>query len=319
MTYQFGVQNKPFRLEEATIDELHHAIQTGQTTCVAVVQHYIDRARAYNGVSSMLVTEDGAPVPEAVGTVRAKAPLRFPTGTVKASEILPDVDKYQGTPLEFGRMEPTASDPAVQQQYGMIVGVPNAGQVNALATLNIRGERSVTCRGDFDQPAARGETVKSAAEHRAPDQVENHIRALSGGGRPNLRGQVLRADDQLLCDGLNRRVLARHTMVGADHPGLVVGTRVQGRDPGQRGGGARCRLRCRSGRGGTPALGDVRHRGTCLLGLSPGRLVVGVVELSVVAVGVLEQSEVDAHLPHRAAHESSSSTPVPAPDRAICS
>ena len=31
-----------------------------------------------------------------------------------------------------------------------------AGQVNALATLNIRGERSVTCRGDFDQHPSRG-------------------------------------------------------------------------------------------------------------------------------------------------------------------
>src|SRR5262245_34976412 len=53
-------------------------------------------------------------------------------------------------------MEPTASDPSVQQQYGMIVGIPNAGQVNALATLNIRGERSVTCRGDFDRHPSQG-------------------------------------------------------------------------------------------------------------------------------------------------------------------
>ena len=38
----------------------------------------------------------------------------------------------------------------------MIVGIPNAGQVNALATLNIRGERSVTCRGDFDLHPSKG-------------------------------------------------------------------------------------------------------------------------------------------------------------------
>ena len=38
----------------------------------------------------------------------------------------------------------------------MIVGVPNAGQVNALATLNIRGERSVTCRGNFDLHPSKG-------------------------------------------------------------------------------------------------------------------------------------------------------------------
>jgi len=154
--YQFGVESKAFRLEEATIDELHDAIKAGRTTCVEVVQCYIDRVRAYNGVSSKLVTKDGAAVAEAVGVVRAGAPLRFPIETVNAAEVLPDIDKYKGPPLEFGRMEPTASDPSVHQQFGMIVGVPNAGQVNALATLNIRGERSVTCRGDFDRHPSLG-------------------------------------------------------------------------------------------------------------------------------------------------------------------
>lgn len=134
----------PFRLEEATIGEMHAAIKAGQTTVVDVVQQYIDRARAYNGVASMLVTEDGMPVAEVAGVVRAGAPIAFPTETVKASEILPDLDKYKGPPLEFGRMEATASDAQVQQQFGMIAGIPSAGQVNALATLNIRGERSVT-------------------------------------------------------------------------------------------------------------------------------------------------------------------------------
>ena len=43
------VDDKPFRLEEATIEELHQAIKTGRTTCVAVVRHYIERAKAYNG------------------------------------------------------------------------------------------------------------------------------------------------------------------------------------------------------------------------------------------------------------------------------
>jgi hypothetical protein len=49
-------------------------------------------------------------------------------------------------------MEKTASDPSVYQQYGMVAGIPNAGQVNALEVLNIRGERSVTCKGKFDAP-----------------------------------------------------------------------------------------------------------------------------------------------------------------------
>src|SRR5258708_38582982 len=168
---------KSFCLEEATIDELHQAIRSGQTTCVAIVQHYIDRVRAYNGGASLLVTEDGAPVPAATGAVRALAPLRFPTETVKASTVLPDLDKYKGPPLEFGRMEPTASDPAVRQQFGMIVGKSNAGQVNALGTLNIRGERSVTCRGDFDRPVSEGPLPPDAPAvceilRRMPDALE---------------------------------------------------------------------------------------------------------------------------------------------------
>jgi hypothetical protein len=177
VTAQPRVPGKPFRLDEATIEELHGAIQSGETTCVAVVQHYIDRVRAYNGVASLLVTEDGAPVPEATGVVRAAVPLRFPTETVKASTVLPDLHKYKGPALEYGRMEATASDPGVQQQFGMIAGKPNAGQVNALATLNIRGERSVTCRGDFDRHPAEGPLPPGAPPmcemfRRLPDALE---------------------------------------------------------------------------------------------------------------------------------------------------
>jgi Asp-tRNA(Asn)/Glu-tRNA(Gln) amidotransferase A subunit family amidase len=145
-----------FRLEEATIDELHRAIMAGETTCVAVVQHYLDRVRAFNGVASVLVTEDGGAVAPVAGAVRGGAALSFPTQSVKASDVLPDLDKYKGPPLEYGRMEATASDPSVQQQLGMIVGIPKAGQVNALGTLNIRGERSVTCRGEFDRHPSLG-------------------------------------------------------------------------------------------------------------------------------------------------------------------
>ena len=44
---------KPFRLEEATIAELHQAIRAGRTTLVDVVQGYLARVRAYNGVASV--------------------------------------------------------------------------------------------------------------------------------------------------------------------------------------------------------------------------------------------------------------------------
>src|ERR1700751_2460217 len=177
MTEQCSAEQKPFRLEEAKIDELPQAIKAGQTTCVVIVRRYIERARAYNGVCSVLVTEDGAPVSDATGAVRAMGPLRFPTETVKASTILPDLDQYKGPPLEFGRMEATASDPAVQQQYGMITGMPDGGQLNALATVNIRGERSVTCRGDFDRHPSDGPLPPEAppvceAFRQLPDALE---------------------------------------------------------------------------------------------------------------------------------------------------
>jgi Asp-tRNA(Asn)/Glu-tRNA(Gln) amidotransferase A subunit family amidase len=170
-------ESEPFRLEEATIEELHRAIKAGRTTCVAIVQHYIERARAFNGVASALVTKDGMPVPDATGAVRGGKPLRFPTQTISVSTILPNLGQYRGPPLEFGRMEPTASDPSVQQQYGMIGGLPDAGQLNALATLNLRGERSVTCRGDFDRHPSAGPLPPGAppvCEHfrRLPDARE---------------------------------------------------------------------------------------------------------------------------------------------------
>src|SRR5437764_4673486 len=180
--------DEPFALEEVKIDQLHEAIKAGRTTCVAVVQHYIGRARVFIGVCSRLVTEDGAPVPKATGAVRAGTPLRFPTETVTASVLFPDLDQYKGPPLEFGRMEPTASDPSVQQQYGMITGAPNAGQLNALATLNIRGERSVTCRGEFDRHPSEGPLPPGAPPiceqfRQLPDALERAAELDAAYGR----------------------------------------------------------------------------------------------------------------------------------------
>ncbi len=142
-----------------------------------MVRHYIERARAYNGVASRLVTEDGGAIPEATGTVRAGAALAFPTATEKALAIFPDLAEYRGPPLEFGRMERTASDPSVEQQYGMIVGTADGGQLNALSTLNIRGERSVTCKGDFDRHPSAGPLPPGAPPvceqfRHLPDAIE---------------------------------------------------------------------------------------------------------------------------------------------------
>jgi amidase len=143
---------EPLELEEASIDSIHAAIRSGATSCKKVVEGYIARARAYNGMCSKLVTADGAKTKSVKGAVRAGAPIKFPTDTLAITKLVPDFDKYQGLTPDFGRMEPTMSDPSVYQQYGMVAGIPNARQVNALESINIRGERSVTCKGKFDAP-----------------------------------------------------------------------------------------------------------------------------------------------------------------------
>ena len=185
-----------FQVEEASIEDIQTAIQNGKTTCQQVVQAYINRARAYNGVCTALVTADGKPVQSRLGTVRAGSPLKFPTTTVAVSKILPDFGKYKGLPLDYGRLESTASDPKVAQQYGMIVGIPNAGQLNALSTLNIRGERSVTCKGAFDAPPGTPLPANAPAAcekfRQQPDALERAA-ALDRqyGRRPDLKSMPM--------------------------------------------------------------------------------------------------------------------------------
>lgn len=166
-----------FHLQEATIDDIHRAIQNGQITCAGLVRLYLNRAKAYNGVADELVTRDGAPIPPAPGVARAGSPLKFPTQTIAISELLPDFDQYAGPPIELGRMEATASDPGVEQQFGMTIGMPHAGQLNALGTLNLRGERSVTCKGDRDRrpsdgPLPPGSPAVCEEFRKQPDALE---------------------------------------------------------------------------------------------------------------------------------------------------
>lgn len=173
-------QSDPFQLEEATIERIHRAIQDGQISCQGLVQAYVDRAGAYNGACTQLVTVDGEPVAAASGPVRAGSVVRFPASTVPVSSILPDFERYAGMPLDLGRMEPTLSDQSVQAQFGMVAGVPNAGQVNALSTLNLRGERSVTCKGACDAHPSTGELPADCpaaceAFRQYPDAVERAV------------------------------------------------------------------------------------------------------------------------------------------------
>ena len=95
------MSDKSFKLEEATIEQLHNAIRNGEVTCKQVVEKYIERARKYNGVSSMLVTENGESVEKVPGVERAQSELSFPTDTVKASVILPGSSLYIGAYIQF--------------------------------------------------------------------------------------------------------------------------------------------------------------------------------------------------------------------------
>jgi Asp-tRNA(Asn)/Glu-tRNA(Gln) amidotransferase A subunit family amidase len=167
----------PFHVEEATINSIQSAIRSGATSCKQVVENYLVRAKAYNGVCTRLLTKDGAPIAPSTGMIRAGSPLKYPTETVAASTVFPDLDKYQGTPLEYGRMDTSISDPSVQLQYGLRVGIPEAGQLSALETLNIRGERSVTCKGEFDKAPSAGPLPAGAPAvceefRKMPDALE---------------------------------------------------------------------------------------------------------------------------------------------------
>ncbi|MBM4297625.1 MAG: amidase [Deltaproteobacteria bacterium] len=93
----YAAQPRRFRLEEATIADVHRAIRAKQLTATQLVNHYLKRVEAYNGTC------------------------------VKG-----------------------AVDPATGFQLGDIEPIENAGKLNALMTLNLRGKRSRTDTTDND-------------------------------------------------------------------------------------------------------------------------------------------------------------------------
>jgi Asp-tRNA(Asn)/Glu-tRNA(Gln) amidotransferase A subunit family amidase len=166
-----------FHVEEKSIIDIQSAIKSGQTSCKQVVQAYLERAKAYNGSCTALMTKDGAPIPQATGMIRAGSLVKYPTQTVAFSSVYRDSDQYAGLPIEYGKMYTSISDPSVQLQYGLRMGIPDAGQLNALETLNIRGERSVTCKGDFDRAPSAGPLPAGAPAvceefRKMPDALE---------------------------------------------------------------------------------------------------------------------------------------------------
>jgi hypothetical protein len=80
-----------FRLEEARIEDIHRAIKSRQITCEKLVQAYINRIPAYDGMCVAPVNPNDASDP---------------------NNFFADVAKYTGTPLQPGVMQATISDPS---------------------------------------------------------------------------------------------------------------------------------------------------------------------------------------------------------------
>ena len=160
-----------FRLEEARIEDIHRAIKSRQITCEKLVQAHINRIRAYDGM--------------------CVAPVN-PNDPNDPNNLFPDVAKYTGTPLQPGVMQATISDPAKLQTYGYIRGAKNAGQLRSLSTVNIRGERSATCKATCDLHPSKGPLPSGCSQtceafRAQPDGLER-ARELDRqfGANPNL-------------------------------------------------------------------------------------------------------------------------------------
>ena len=246
-----AAQGNAFHLEEATIADVHRAIQQGQITCRGLVQAYIDRARAYNGVSDRLVTADGAPIPARPWhrPCRFSAPVSDGDGGgLHAAAGLPTNTRGRQSNSDGWKRPPRIAD--VQQQYGMTVGTPGRDQINALGTLNIRGERSVTCKGDRDRHPSQGALPAGSPAvceefRKQPDALERAAELdAQYGGNPDLAAmpmycipvlvQGLLRHERHAFDGRGRRAL-RHRLPRA-RPYARRSAPSQGRDHLRKGG-----------------------------------------------------------------------------------
>ena len=153
----------------------------------------------------------------------------------------------------------------------MLVGLPDAGQLNALATLNIRGERSVTCKGEFDRhpddgplPPGAPRCARSSAPARRPGTRRGARRHLRPRARPRGDAHVRR---RLLVQGplrhhghavdRRRRRPLRHRLPGRDH------VLVEQPAPRARSSTPRRSTPSTTAGSATPAAGTPRRRCCC--------------------------------------------------------
>ena len=130
----------------------------------ASCRHTSIARRAYNGVCTALVTADGARHPPANGYVArgqaARVSRRRPS---KASAVFPDLDQYQGLPLEYGRMETTVSDPSVMAADGHARRHPGCGPAERARDA----QHPRRALGDLQGRVRRASVDRSAARRRA--------------------------------------------------------------------------------------------------------------------------------------------------------
>ncbi len=230
-----SVSGSPFRVEEKSITDIQNAITSGQTSCKQVVQAYIDRAKAYNGACTALLTKDGAPIPPSTGMVRAGAPLNIRRKTVAASTVFPDLDQYKGLPLELGQMETSISDPSVQLQYGLArrhsrggttERARNAehsrrtlhhlqGRLRSRALGRAAAAGRSGCLRRVSQDARRAGACRRAGQAVRPQsgsgEAADVLRGLLAQGLVRRQGHARhRRQRRELCDGRAQGRLARH-------------------------------------------------------------------------------------------------------------
>src|SRR3989442_16005879 len=79
-----------FSLEEATIADVHRAIQAGQITCRGLVHAYFDRAKAYNRVINRPDTENGTASLPSAGLLFARTLLTVRVEPIVIARVLPN-------------------------------------------------------------------------------------------------------------------------------------------------------------------------------------------------------------------------------------
>ena len=119
----------PFRLEEATIDDLHAAIRSGATNVVAVVQHYLARVRAYNGGG----TNFGG---NQMFTTIALPPSAPTALTLAASGVASNAATLNGTINPNGNAASGYFEWGTNVSYGSITALQSAGAGNGATALN---------------------------------------------------------------------------------------------------------------------------------------------------------------------------------------